>query len=29
MNYEIFQRINGWAGHSRLLDTVMVTMSSI
>ena len=28
MNYEIFQRINGWAGHSGLLDTVMVNMSN-
>ena len=27
MNYETFQRINGWAGHSKLLDTVMVTIS--
>ncbi|WP_391207331.1 undecaprenyl-diphosphatase [Psychrobacillus sp. L4] len=27
MNFNIFQQINGWAGHSRLLDTIMITMS--
>ncbi|WP_409292856.1 undecaprenyl-diphosphatase [Peribacillus sp. SCS-37] len=27
MNYELFQHINSLAGHSGLLDTVMVTMS--
>ncbi|WP_082174380.1 undecaprenyl-diphosphatase [Bacillus sp. FJAT-27231] len=28
MNYEIFQRINGWAGHFGLIDTVMVALSN-
>ncbi|QFF97863.1 undecaprenyl-diphosphatase [Psychrobacillus glaciei] len=27
MNFTIFQQINGWAGHSRLLDTIMITLS--
>ncbi|WP_391119822.1 undecaprenyl-diphosphatase [Psychrobacillus sp. L3] len=28
MNYHIFQQINEWAGHSKLLDTIMITLSN-
>lgn len=27
MNYHIFQQINGWAGHSKLLDNIMIMLS--